>query len=118
MMRKLCRKNVIDDIREYFKKNLGLNLKLYTASSERKNLTYRVMRKEESEKYEAVRDLLEYNKCPSIIYVSRTRKSRELAQRLTEDGYAARAYNGQMDKTKKSRNKVGQDVSPERMRRS
>ena len=66
-MRKLCRKNVIDDIREYFKNNLGLNLKLYTASSERKNLTYRVMRKEESEKYEAVRDLLEYNKCPSNI---------------------------------------------------
>lgn len=99
-----AKQNVIDDIREYFKKNLDLDLKVYTASSERKNLTYKVIKKEESEKYEAVRGLLEYNKCPAIIYVSRTKKSKELAERLTKDGYEARAYNGKMDKTEKSRN--------------
>ncbi len=99
-----AKQNVIDDIREYFNKNLDLNLKLYTASSERKNLTYKVIKKEESEKYEAVRGLLEYNKCPTIIYVSRTKKSKELALRLTQDGYPARTYNGKMDKTEKSRN--------------
>ncbi len=99
-----AKQNVIDDIREYFKKNLNLELKLFTASSERKNLTYKVIKKEESEKYEAVRSLLEYNKCPTIIYVSRTKKSLDLAHRLTQDGYLARAYNGRMDKTEKSKN--------------
>ena len=81
-----------------------MNLKLYTASSERKNLTYKVIKKEESEKYDAVRGLLEYNKCPTIIYVSRTKKSKDLAMRLTQDGYPARAYYGKMDKTEKSKN--------------
>lgn len=99
-----AKQNVIDDIRDYFKKNLNLDLKLFTASSERKNLTYKVIQKEESEKYEAVRNLLEYNKCPTIIYVSRTTRSVELAKRLTEDGYEARPYNGKMDKTEKSQN--------------
>lgn len=99
-----AKQNVIDDIREYFKKNLNLDLKLYTASSERRNLTYKVIQKEESEKYEAVRNLLEYNKCPTIIYVSRTKTSVELAKRLTQDGYEARPYNGKMDKTEKSKN--------------
>lgn len=99
-----AKQNVIDDIREYFKKNLNLDLNLFTASSERKNLTYKVIKKEESEKYEAVRNLLEYNKCPTIIYVSRTNRSVELAKRLTEDGYEARPYNGKMDKTEKSQN--------------
>ncbi len=75
---------------EYFRKNSDLNLKLYTAGSGRKNLTYEVIKKEESEKYEAVRGLIEYNKCPTIIYVSRTKKAKELAQRLTQDGYPAR----------------------------
>ena len=99
-----AKQNVIEDIREYFKKNLNLDLKLYTASSERKNLTYKVIKKEESEKYEALRNLLEYNKCPTIIYVSRTKKSVELAKRLIDDGYEARAYNGKMDKKEKSQN--------------
>jgi len=99
-----AKQNVIEDIREYFKRNLDLELKLYTASSERKNLSYKVIKKEESEKYEAVRDLLEYNKCPTIIYVSKTKKSEELANRLRKDGYEARSYHGKMDKIEKSQN--------------
>ncbi|MDD4781908.1 MAG: RecQ family ATP-dependent DNA helicase, partial [Tissierellia bacterium] len=99
-----AKQNVIDDIREYFKTNLNLNLELFTASTERKNLTYKVIKKEESDKYEAVRSLLEYNKCPTIIYVSRTKSSIEIAKRLCDDGYEARAYNGRMDKREKSKN--------------
>lgn len=99
-----AKQNVIDDIKEYFKKSLNLGLELYTAGSERKNLTYKVIKKEEGEKYEAVRNLLEYHKCPTIIYVSRIKSSLELAHRLNEDGYTARAYNGKMDKKIKSEN--------------
>lgn len=99
-----AKQNVIDDIKEYFKKELNLELKLYTASSARQNLSYKVIRKEESEKYEAIRELLEYNKCPTIIYISRTKKAEELAKRLCDDGYEARSYHGGMDKIEKSQN--------------
>lgn len=49
------------------------------------------------EKYQAVRDLIEEMNCPTIIYVSRTRKAYLLAERLTEDGFHARPYHGKMD---------------------
>jgi ATP-dependent DNA helicase RecQ len=48
----------------------------------------------EEEKYQAVRDLLEEN---NIIYVSRTRKAFQLAQRLSKDGFKALPYHGKMD---------------------
>lgn len=96
--------NVVEDIRAYFKDNLDLDLELYTASSARKNLSYKVINKEETEKYDAIRDLLECEKCPTIIYVSRTKRATELAERLSQDGYPARAYHGKMDKKEKSEN--------------
>lgn len=99
-----AKQNVVDDIIAYFKDNLGLNLELYTASAARENLRYKVIEKEEADKYDAVRDLLEYKKCPTIIYVSRTKRAAELADRLNKDGYLARAYHGKMDKKEKSEN--------------
>ena len=41
---------------------------------------------DEEDKYNAVRDLIEEKKCPTIIYVSRTRKAYALAERLSKDG--------------------------------
>ena len=99
-----AKQNVVSDIRTYFKNNLGLDLELYTASSARKNLRYKVIEKEDKEKYDAVRNLLEYKKCPTIVYVSRTGRATELAVRLNKDGYLARAYHGKMDKKEKSEN--------------
>ncbi len=99
-----AKQNVIADICKYFKENLNLELKLYTADSGRKNLTHKVIKNESSEKYETLRNLIEYNKCPAIIYVSRIRNAIELAERLTDDGYEARPYHGRMDKKVKSKN--------------
>lgn len=99
-----AKQNVVNDIRAYFKDNLNLDLELFSASAARKNLSYTVMKKEENEKYEAVRELLEYKKSPAIIYVSRTKRAAELAERLNRDGYQAKAYHGKMDKQEKSEN--------------
>ena len=85
-----AKQNVIDDIKEYFYKNLNLELELFTAKSGRKNLTYTVIHKAENEKYSAVRNLLEYKKCPTIIYVSRTARAEEIAKKLSMDGYPAK----------------------------
>jgi ATP-dependent DNA helicase RecQ len=65
-------------------------------------LQYKVFEKgDEEEKYQAARDLIEEKNCPTIIYVSRTRKAFKLAERLTEDGFNAKPYHGKMEKQKK-----------------
>ena len=99
-----AKQNVIDDIKEYFHKNLDLELELFTAKAGRKNLSYTVIKKEKDEKYNALRNLLEYKQCPTIIYVSKTRRATELAEKLSMDGFPAKAYHGQMDKKEKSEN--------------
>ncbi len=96
---------VIEDIQEYFRGKLNLELEVYRSDASRTNLHYQVIMKEDDEeKYNTVRDLLNERHCPAIVYVSRTRKAYALAQRLTEDGYAARPYHGKMDKQEKSLN--------------
>lgn len=99
-----AKQNVIDDIKEYFYKNLGLELELFTAKSGRKNLSYRVMQKSEDQKLNTIRNLLDSKKTPTIIYVSRTKAAEKLAANLSMDGYNARSYHGQMDKKEKSKN--------------
>ncbi|NTW34460.1 MAG: RecQ family ATP-dependent DNA helicase, partial [Bacteroidetes bacterium] len=61
-------------------------------------------KRDDEEKYQAARDLIEEKNCPTIIYVSRTRKAYQLAERLTKDGFNARPYHGKMDKKEKSEN--------------
>lgn len=100
-----AKQKVIDDIRAYFKEKLSLDLELYTSKASRTNLQYKVFEKEdEEEKYQAARDLIESKNCPTIIYVSRTRKAYKLAERLCNDGFNARPYHGKMDKQEKSDN--------------
>ncbi|MEN6460525.1 MAG: RecQ family ATP-dependent DNA helicase [Syntrophomonas sp.] len=96
---------VIEDICHYFKEKLGLELEIYSANAARSNLRYKVFQREgEEEKYNTVRDLIQEKSCPTIIYVSRTRKAYQLAERLTEDGLQAKPYHGQMDKQEKTKN--------------
>lgn len=96
---------VIEDIRQYFKEKLSLDLQIYRTNTGRSNLRYKVYEKEsEEDKYNTVRDLLQEKNCPTIIYVSRTRKAYLLAERLTNDGFQARPYHGQMDKQEKTEN--------------
>lgn len=100
-----AKQKVIEDIREYFKGKLSLDLELFTSGASRTNLHYQVLRKEnEEEKYNTVRELLTEKNCPTIIYVSRTKKAYFLAERLSKDGYPAKPYHGKMDKQEKSEN--------------
>jgi len=100
-----AKQKVISDIRDYFKKKLDLDLELFATSAARTNLRYEVLYKEtDEEKYSAMRDLIEQKKCPTIVYVSRTKRTRILAEKLCEDGFKARPFNGKMDSTEKQQN--------------
>ncbi|MBS1643673.1 MAG: RecQ family ATP-dependent DNA helicase [Bacteroidetes bacterium] len=100
-----AKQKVIEDIRDYFKEKLSLELELYTSKASRTNLQYKVFEKgDEEEKYQAARDLIEEKNCPTIIYVSRTRKAYLLAERLTEDGFNAKPYHGKMEVQEKTAN--------------
>jgi ATP-dependent DNA helicase RecQ len=99
-----AKQNVVADIQHYFREKLGLELELYTASAARQNLHYKVIPSTEATKYDKVRNLIDMKKCPTIVYVSRTRLATELAERLTRDGYVAEAYHGKMEKQHKSAN--------------
>jgi ATP-dependent DNA helicase RecQ len=100
-----AKKKVIEDICAYFKEKLSLDLEIFSSSATRTNLQYKVFEKgDEEEKYNSVRDLIEEKNCPTIIYVSRTKKAYSLAQRLTEDGFNAKPYYGKMDAQEKTSN--------------
>ena len=99
-----AKKQVIGDIQDYFRRKLGLELKLFTTAAERQNLRYAVLpENNDEEKYTALRNLISGRSCPAIVYVSRVRRTRELAERLRADGFTAEAYNGKMDSQEKIR---------------
>jgi ATP-dependent DNA helicase RecQ len=100
-----AKQKVIEDIRDYFREKLSLDLKVFHSDASRSNLHYRVFeREDEEEKYNTVRDLIEEKDCPTIIYVSRTRRASELAARLAQDGYKAKPFHGKMEKKEKTEN--------------
>ena len=93
-----AKQKVIQDIRDYFKQENGLNLELFATSATRTNLRYAVIHADTDEdKYQKLRALLSENDNPVIVYVARTRRTRELAARLTRDGYKALPFNGKME---------------------
>ena len=100
-----AKQNVIEDIKNYFKEKLDIELEIFKTKSARQNLKFKVYPKEdEEEKYNTVRDLIDKHNCPTIIYVSRTRKAYELSERLCNDGYTAKPYHGKMDNDEKITN--------------
>lgn len=100
-----AKKKVIEDICAYFKDKLSLDLELFSSNATRTNLHYKVFEKgDEEEKYNSVRDLIEEKNCPTIIYVSRTKRAYSLAERLREDGFNAKPYHGKMDVKEKTAN--------------
>ncbi len=97
-----AKQKVISDIKEYFKSKLGIELELFATSATRTNLRYEVLYKEtDEEKYGALRSLVEQKNCPTIVYVSRTKRTRELAEKLRNDGFWARPFNGKMSSNEK-----------------
>ena len=100
-----AKQKVISDICDYFKRKLDLSLEIFASSATRENLHYTVLYKEtDEEKYAALRDLIAQKDCPTIVYVSRTKRTRELAEKLTGDGFPARPFNGKMDPNDKIAN--------------
>lgn len=100
-----AKQKVVSDIKDYFRNKLGIELNLFTTDASRTNLRYAVLYKEnDNDKYEALRDLIETKKCPTIIYVSRTRRTYEIAKKLCSDGFKARPYNGKMESSEKQEN--------------
>lgn len=100
-----AKQKVISDIKQYFKNKLNLELELFATNASRTNLRYEVLYKEtDSEKYDTLRALIETKKCPTIVYVSRTKRTKELAEKLSNDGFRARPFNGKMDSSEKQEN--------------
>lgn len=100
-----AKQKVIEDIKSYFREKLSLNLKVFTANVSRTNLHYSVYQKDnEEEKYNQLRSIIEAKNCPTIVYVSRTKRAYKLAKRLSDDGFIAKPYHGKMDKDEKSEN--------------
>ena len=100
-----AKQKVVRDICDYFKRKLDLDLEIFATSATRENLHYTVLYKEtDEEKYSALRDLIALKDCPTIVYVSRTKRTRELADKLTSDGFPARPFNGKMDPNDKIAN--------------
>lgn len=96
---------VIEDIRSYFKNCLQLDLELFVTAATRPNLHYTVLPERNDEtKYQSLRRLLESHDCPTIVYVTRTRKAEDIATRLASDGFEARPYHGKMPTERKIEN--------------
>ena len=96
---------VISDICDYFHNKLGITLKVFAAKAERKNLRYSVIHADTNDdKYQQLRHLILGHRCPTIIYVSRTRRTREIAEHLCADGIRALPFNGKMDAKEKVQN--------------
>ena len=84
---------------------LNLELELFASTASRTNLHYSVIHAEtDDDKYSKLRELVVESDCPTIVYVSRTRRTKELAAKLTRDGYKALPYNGQMEPDEKIAN--------------
>ncbi len=100
-----AKQKVITDICDYFKKKLGLDLEIFASSATRENLHYTVLHKEtDDEKYNALRSLIAKKNCPTIVYVSRTKRTFDLAKKLTSDGFRALPFNGKMESGEKIAN--------------
>lgn len=100
-----AKQKVIQDIRDYFQKELGIYLELFATSASRSNLHYSVIHSDtDDDKYAKLRSIIAEADCPTIVYVSRTKRTLELAKKLTRDGYRALPFNGKMDSEMKIAN--------------
>jgi ATP-dependent DNA helicase RecQ len=89
---------VVEDIQEYFREQLGLDLEVFKTSAKRQNLQYFVIpAKGDEEKLERLVELLQSEDGPKIVYVSRVKRAEQLAEELEKRGFQAKAYHGQLD---------------------
>ena len=100
-----AKQQVIEDIQSYFKQKLSLELDVFRAGTARVNLNYHIFTEDSPEKKDLkLRQLLRDRDCPTIVYVSRTRRAEQIAEQLTENGLPAKAYHGKMEKQTRASN--------------
>ena len=100
-----AKQKVVQDICDYFKHTLNLDLQLFASTAARTNLRYSVIHADTDEdKYAKLRSLIAESSCPTIVYVSRTKRTKQLAEKLSRDGYKALPFNGRMDADEKIAN--------------
>ncbi len=100
-----AKQKVVQDICDYFKQTLNLDLQFFASSAARTNLRYSVIHADtDDDKYMKLRSLIAESACPTIVYVSRTKRTRQLAEKLTRDGFKALPFNGKMDSEDKIAN--------------
>ena len=93
-----AKQKVIQDICDYFKKTLNIDFHIFASSATRNNLHYSVIHVDTDEdKYMKLRSLIAESSSPAIVYVSRTKRTRQLAEKLTRDGFKALPFDGRMD---------------------
>ena len=100
-----AKQKVVQDICDYFKQTLNIDLQLFASTASRTNLRYSVIHTDTDEdKYAKLRSLIAESSCPTIVYVSRTKRTKLLAEKLSRDGYKALPFNGRMDADEKIAN--------------
>lgn len=100
-----AKQKVVQDICDYFKRTLDLDLEIFASTASRTNLRYSVIHADtDEEKYVKLRSLVAEAMCPTIVYVSRTKRTVQLAEKLTRDGLEALPFNGKMSSDEKVAN--------------
>ncbi len=98
---------VVEDIRNYFKEGLGLDLIHYISQARRENLEYEVVPVEDTTaetRQRALLGLLHTCEKPAIVYASRTKRVDELVQMVEAIGLSVRGFHGQMQREAKQAN--------------
>lgn len=104
---------VVEDIQNYFKEHLDLELELFQTSAKRRNLQYFVFAANgQQEKLERLIELLQSEEGPKIVYVSRVKTAEDLAKNLRAYGFSTKAYHGQLDRDIKK--KIQEEFMEER----
>lgn len=97
---------VIEDIRTYFKKELGLELEEFISPARRTNLEYKVIGvTDPDQKEKRLLELLQVCEKPAIIYASRVKRVERIHELLKERDLSVSYYHGQIkDKETKQAN--------------
>jgi ATP-dependent DNA helicase RecQ len=90
---------VIEDIKEYFKTKLNIELDEYVTRASRTNLRYEVIEIDDPDrKMNALLPLLHSCEKPVIIYASRTKRVEEIHGLIEKAGFSATYFHGKLDK--------------------
>ena len=98
---------VIEDIGNYFKQGLGIELEAFVSHARRENLEYEVVALPDGDPKTRIRKLLQLvHDCekPAIVYASRTKRVEELVTHIAAVGINVRGYHGQMKREVKQTN--------------